>query len=99
MSLESATYLFRFKNFGELGTSVRALVDNYSAKAKLNSNVQTLEDMKQFVKNYPEFKKLSGSVTKHMAIMTELQAQVRKRQATRLIFQGGLQKFIGCLGT
>lgn len=69
----------RFKNFGELGTAVRALVDNYSAKSKLNSNVQSLEDMKQFVKNYPEFKKLSGSVTKHMAIMTELQAQVENQ--------------------
>eukprot|EP01126_Amoeba_proteus_P053090 TRINITY_DN6456_c0_g3_i5.p1 TRINITY_DN6456_c0_g3~~TRINITY_DN6456_c0_g3_i5.p1 ORF type:complete len:551 (+),score=109.55 TRINITY_DN6456_c0_g3_i5:573-2225(+) len=67
------------KNFGELGIAIRALVDDYSTKSKLNSNVQTLEDMKTFVKNYPEFKKLSGNVSKHMAIMTELQGQVSKR--------------------
>ena len=69
----------RYKTFGDLGIAIRTLVDNYSAKTKLNSSVKTLEEMKEFVKNYPEFKKLSGSVNKHMAIMVELQEQVSER--------------------
>eukprot|EP01127_Copromyxa_protea_P020956 TRINITY_DN7086_c0_g1_i1.p1 TRINITY_DN7086_c0_g1~~TRINITY_DN7086_c0_g1_i1.p1 ORF type:complete len:561 (+),score=137.81 TRINITY_DN7086_c0_g1_i1:87-1769(+) len=82
-----------YKNFGELGISIRSLVDNYSAKSKLNSNIQTLDDMKEFVKNYPEFKKLSGSVTKHMAIMTELQAQVAQRN---LLDVSELEQTLAC---
>jgi len=68
-----------YNNFGELGSSVRALVDSYSLKAKLNREVKSLEEMKSFIKTYPEFKKLSGNVSKHMAIMSELQAQVADR--------------------
>ena len=30
------------------------------------------EDMQKFVENYPEFKKLSNNVSKHVAIMSEL---------------------------
>jgi len=68
-----------FNNFGDLGSAVRSLVDQYQSKAKLNQTVNSIEDMKNFVKNYPEFKKLSGNVTKHMALIEELQRQVKQR--------------------
>jgi len=68
-----------FNNFGDLGSAIRSLVDQYQSKAKLNQTVNSIEDMKNFVKNYPEFKKLSGNVTKHMALIEELQRQVKQR--------------------
>jgi len=68
-----------FNNFGDLGTSIRSLVDQYQSKAKLNQQVNSIEDMKAFIKNYPDFKKLSGNVSKHMALVEELQRQVKER--------------------
>ena len=37
-------------------------------------------DMKSFIEQYPEFRKLSGSVSKHVAIMGELARLVEERQ-------------------
>ena len=41
-------------NFGELGASIKSLVDNYQAKAKMNEKIESIEDMKNFVQNYPQ---------------------------------------------
>lgn len=35
--------------------------------------------MKAFVKNFPDIKKLSGNVTKHMTLIEELQRQVKTK--------------------
>lgn len=35
--------------------------------------------MKAFVKNFPDIKKLSGNVTKHMTLIEELQRQVKSK--------------------
>lgn len=40
----------------------------------------SLADMKSFIEQYPEFRKLSGSVSKHVAIMGELARLVDERQ-------------------
>jgi len=78
-----------FKNFGDLGTSIKNLAGEYQDKAKLNKNINTLEDMKEFVKTYPEFKKLSGSVSKHVSLMEELQRQIKQRN---LLAVSGLEQ-------
>merc|ERR1711991_1000609 len=39
-----------------------------------------LEDMKKFVEDYPEFRKLSGNVSKHVAVMSELSKLCEKRR-------------------
>lgn len=65
---------------------MKELVDDYQSKTKSNQNIQSigmhcylcmdvesclyLEDIKKFVENYPEFKKLSGNVTKHVVSCT-----------------------------
>jgi len=59
-------------NFGDLGSAVKELVETYSAKVKSNQRIATIEDMQRFVDQYPDFKSLSGNVSKHVAIMTEL---------------------------
>lgn len=35
--------------------------------------------MKRFVEEYPEFRKLSGNVSKHVAVMSELSRLVEQR--------------------
>jgi len=61
-----------FLNFGDLGVNVKNLVDDFQLKSKSNQSITSIEDMKKFVENYPEFRKLQGSVTKHVTLMSEL---------------------------
>ncbi|GMT05012.1 hypothetical protein PENTCL1PPCAC_27186, partial [Pristionchus entomophagus] len=59
-------------NFGEIGANCKALITEYQQKANTHKNVESIADMKQFVEEYPQFKKMSGSVSKHVAIIGEL---------------------------
>jgi hypothetical protein len=36
------------------------------------SNIGSIADMKKFVEEYPEFRKLGGNVSKHVALVGEL---------------------------
>ncbi|GMR31617.1 hypothetical protein PMAYCL1PPCAC_01812, partial [Pristionchus mayeri] len=59
-------------NFGEIGANCKELITEYQHKANTHKNVESIADMKQFVDEYPQFKKMSGSVSKHVAIIGEL---------------------------
>jgi len=50
-----------YLNFGDLGEKIKELVDDYQQKTKSNQNIESIEDIKKFVDNYPEFKKLAGN--------------------------------------
>ena len=40
--------------------------------------METIAEMKAFVESYPQFKKLSGTVSKHVTIMGELSTVVKQ---------------------
>eukprot|EP00741_Cyanophora_paradoxa_P017320 tig00020961_g16730.t1 len=65
--------------FGDLGASVKGMVDEYQKKTKRHQKVESIADMQKFVEDYPEFKKLSGSVSKHVALIGELSRLVDAR--------------------
>lgn len=67
-------------NFGDVGASVAKLVDELQQKDRKNKALQTLEDMQQVLETYPEYRKQAGNVSKHVAIMTELQRAIDARQ-------------------
>jgi hypothetical protein len=60
--------------FGDLGTVLKEYVQNYQSKSLVTSpaNIQSIADMKRFVEEYPEFRKLGGNVSKHVALVGEL---------------------------
>lgn len=60
------------KNFGELGVAIKALVEEFQKKTTNNQNIGTLEDIRRFIQDFPEFRKLSANVSKHVTLMTEL---------------------------
>lgn len=62
----------RYKNFGELGVNLQKLVDNFRVQSHSSSNLSTIEDMMRFVGNYPEFRRTSSNVSKHVALAGEL---------------------------
>ncbi|XP_068623657.1 vacuolar protein sorting-associated protein 45 [Battus philenor] len=67
-----------YSNFGEIGQTIKSLMDEFQRKAKSHQKVESIADMKNFVETYPLFKKLSGTVTKHVTVVGELSACVGK---------------------
>ncbi|KAJ7781802.1 Sec1-like protein [Mycena maculata] len=60
--------------FGDLGTSLKDYVQTYQLRslAQSPSSINSISDMKRFVEEYPEFRKLGGNVSKHVALVGEL---------------------------
>jgi len=69
-----------FVNFGDLGANIKTLVDSYQAKTKSNEKIQSIEDIKNFIDEFPEFRKLAGNVSKHVALVGELSRVIDTRQ-------------------
>ncbi|XP_078431252.1 vacuolar protein sorting 45 [Wolffia australiana] len=69
-----------FENFGDLGMNIKKMVDEFQQVSKSNQNIQTIEDMAKFVDNYPEYKKMQGNVSKHVALVTEMSRIVQERK-------------------
>ncbi|CAH0713477.1 unnamed protein product, partial [Brenthis ino] len=68
-----------YSNFGEIGQTMKSLMDEFQKKAKSHQKVESIADMKNFVETYPLFKKMSGTVTKHITVVGELSAAVARR--------------------
>ncbi|XP_050301374.1 vacuolar protein sorting-associated protein 45 [Anthonomus grandis grandis] len=67
-----------FMNYGEIGQNIKQLMDQFQAKAKSHQKIESIADMKSFVESYPQFKKLSGNVSKHVTVVGELSSMVHK---------------------
>lgn len=68
-----------YLNFGDLGVAIKRMVSEYQEKSNSNKKINDLEDIKRFVEEFPEFKKLAGNVTKHVNLMGELNAEISRR--------------------
>lgn len=69
-----------YLNFGDIGANIKELVDRYQEKSQSQAKVETIADMKKFVENFPEFRKLSGTVSKHVAVVSEMSRLVGENQ-------------------
>ena len=49
-----------YSNFGEIGQTIKLLMEEFQNKAKSHQKIESIADMKNFVENYPQFKKMSG---------------------------------------
>jgi vacuolar protein sorting-associated protein 45 len=65
-------------NFGDLGGNIKEYVDHYQTKTQSNMNIESIADMKRFVEEYPEFRRLSGNVSKHVTLVGELSRRVEQ---------------------
>ncbi|KAI0916911.1 hypothetical protein AcW1_007765 [Taiwanofungus camphoratus] len=66
--------------FGDLGSALKAYVHSYQARsaAAAPTSLNSISDMKRFVEEYPEFRRLGGNVSKHVAIVGELSRLVER---------------------
>ncbi|KAF1809274.1 Sec1-like protein [Eremomyces bilateralis CBS 781.70] len=65
-----------FLNFGDLGENAKGYVEQFASKSSTNLKLESIDDMKRFVEDYPEFRKLSSNVTKHVTLVGELSRRV-----------------------
>lgn len=65
-----------YQNFGDLGGNIKEYVEQYQTKTQSNMSIESIADMKRFVEDYPEFRKLSGNVSKHVTLVGELSRRV-----------------------
>ncbi|EDO39542.1 predicted protein [Nematostella vectensis] len=68
-----------YLNFGEIGQNIKTLMDDFQQHVKSNQKLESISDMKNFVENYPQFKKMSGTVSKHVTMVSELSRLVSDR--------------------
>ncbi|VDN19643.1 unnamed protein product [Cylicostephanus goldi] len=66
-------------NFGEIGQNIKVLMNEFQQKSQIHKNLESIADMKNFVEEYPQFKKISGTVSKHVTLMGELSKLVANR--------------------
>uniref|UniRef100_A0A1I7XVC4 Sec1 family domain-containing protein 2 n=1 Tax=Heterorhabditis bacteriophora TaxID=37862 RepID=A0A1I7XVC4_HETBA len=59
-------------NFGEIGQNIKLLMNEFQQKSQIHKNLDSISDMKNFVEEYPQFKKISGTVSKHVTLVGEL---------------------------
>lgn len=83
----------RYINFGDLGNNLKDLVDEFRSQSKGNSSTKTIQDMMRFVSNFPEFRKSSVHVAKHVAIAGELSRLVGQ---TCLLEVSELEQDLAC---
>lgn len=82
-----------YLNFGDLGANVKEYVDHFQSKTKSNMNIESIADMKRFVEDYPEFRRLSGNVSKHVTLISELSRLV---ESGRLLEVSELEQSLAC---
>ncbi|KAI9897447.1 hypothetical protein N3K66_007303 [Trichothecium roseum] len=82
-----------YLNFGDLGGSIKEYVEQYQSKTKNNADIESITDMKRFIEEYPEFRKLSGNVSKHVALVSELSRRV---SAHSLLEVSELEQSLAC---
>jgi len=68
-----------YSNYGDLGSAVKHLVDDFKVTSKSNQNIDTIEDMQRFVESYPEFRAKQGLTSKHVALLSEMNRLVDER--------------------
>lgn len=61
-----------YLNYGEICSNIKSLMEDFQAKSKQQKKIETIADMKSFIETYPQFKKMSGTVNKHVALIDEL---------------------------
>ncbi|CAL5223597.1 g6136 [Coccomyxa viridis] len=68
-----------YSNFGDAGAAVKSLVDEFQRQTTSSQNINTIEDMQNFVENFSEFSAAQRNAGKHVTLMSELSRLVEAR--------------------
>ncbi|CAJ1365894.1 unnamed protein product [Effrenium voratum] len=82
-----------YSNFGDLGVNIRKYVEKYQNETKNTAKIESIEEMQRFVDEYPEFRRMSGNVSKHVNVVSELSNQI---EAHALLEASQLEQELAC---
>lgn len=74
----------RYANFGDLGEAVKKMLDEYQKVSKKNENINSIEDMQNFLERFPDFRSKSINVSKHVAVIGQLSHLTDARQLLQI---------------
>ncbi|QQP49257.1 Uncharacterized protein FKW44_009851, partial [Caligus rogercresseyi] len=70
---------YLFSDYGQFCSSIKRLVEDFQRRRNEHESMESLGDIKDFISRYPEFKKLSGIVDKHVSVVDEISKKVQER--------------------
>jgi len=82
-----------FQNWGQLGINVKRAMADLQMKDATVRNMQSIDDMKEFLENFPEFNKLKGTISKHVLLLGDLLDTI---QGGRLLEISALEQELAC---
>lgn len=86
-----------YLNYGDLTDKFQKYVDEYKKQTKQSSienlKTQDLSELKKILTKFPEFKKLSNNILKHLNIISEIDKQISSQSLWTV---GELQQTIVC---
>ncbi|KAJ3356205.1 vacuolar protein sorting-associated protein 45 [Allomyces javanicus] len=85
-----------YANFGDLGVAIKAYLAEYQRRTPNKAALESIADMKKFVDEYPEVRRLAGNVSKHVALTSELSRIV---DAERLLDVSEVEQNVACADT
>uniref|UniRef100_A0A914RAV3 Rho-GAP domain-containing protein n=1 Tax=Parascaris equorum TaxID=6256 RepID=A0A914RAV3_PAREQ len=62
-----------YANFGEIGQNIKELMTEFQRKSQTNQKLESIADMKNFVEQYPQFRKISGSLNLSFLFRSRMQ--------------------------
>lgn len=80
-------------NFGDVSKATIKYLAEYQETTKNTANVESIQEMQRFVDQYPEFRKMTGNVSKHVTVVHELSRIV---DANGLFAASQLEQDIAC---
>jgi hypothetical protein len=80
-------------NFGDVGKATIKYLAEYQDKTKNTANIESIAEMQKFVDQYPEFRKMTGNVSKHVTVVHELSRVV---DANGLFHASQLEQDLAC---
>ncbi|KDN51600.1 hypothetical protein RSAG8_00145, partial [Rhizoctonia solani AG-8 WAC10335] len=86
-----------FANFGDLGATIQEHVKSYQAKTASQGAIESIADMKRFVEEYPEFRKLGGNAV--MELIEKPGIQLYNKIRLGIMYALRYQKSTNQIGT
>jgi vacuolar protein sorting-associated protein 45 len=74
-----------YLDLGDLGANLKSYVDEFQGKHKsATAKLDSISDMKRFVETYPEFRRASKEVGKHVSVVSEVSRLVAQNKLLEL---------------
>jgi len=73
-----------YNNFGEICSNIKCFLEELQNKSTNQAKIDSIEDMKKFIENYPSFRKMSTKVSQHVLIISEMSKIINANKLLRV---------------